>query len=482
MAYALPPVKRVEPGTFEVTEHFYPRVPNAHLHPLVRHFLNLDNERIARRYCHLHPEVDPVAVDAVLATRPRFFRWSGADLFLSTTDSGSRQLVVVEVNSCPSGQKSMPLRAEEDELGGYGTLLRRSFLPLLASRAADRTGVLAVLWDKNPMETTGYAAALAELTGETVLLVHVPPEGEELPMRVVEGALQVRDVDGAWRPVRAAFRYVTQRPWSRIPPITRTPVFNPVVACLAGGRNKLLAAKAYDLYNAELREVGMKIRVPETIWDVSKEEVHFWVERMGGVAVVKNPYSNAGQGVYTLVNDAELQAFMAEEHRYDRFIVQALIGNMRWSSRSRSGRLYHVGTVPNRRSDIFAFDLRFMVGAAPSGFYPVGLYARKARAPLESELSGGSDSWSMLGTNLSVKQADGTFSTEPKRLMLMDSRDFNQLGVGLDDLIEGYLQTVLSTIAIDRMAQRMVTQRGVFRRRHFRSLVPDPALSEEICA
>lgn len=32
-------------------------------------------------------------------------------------------------------------------------------------------GGLAVLYDKNPMETTGYAAALANLTGEHVHLV-----------------------------------------------------------------------------------------------------------------------------------------------------------------------------------------------------------------------------------------------------------------------------------------------------------------------
>ncbi len=35
----------------------------------------------------------------------------------------------------------------------------------------------------------------------------------------------------------------------------------------------------------------------------------------------------------------------------------------------------------------------------------------------------------------------------------MDSRDFNRLGLGLDDLIEAYLQTVLAVTSIDRMAQ-----------------------------
>ncbi len=469
----------VPPGSFNVQNHFYPRVPNAQLHALVRHFLSMDNGRIVQRYCHLHPEVDPSAVREVLTYAPRYFRWAGADLLLTASDKGRRSVVVIEVNSCPSGQKSMPLRNDDEEQGGYRTLMERSFLPLLRRRTITREGVLAVLWDKNPMEVTGYAAALADAAEEPVYLIHVPDGADSPLIRFDDGQLSAR-IDDEWTPVRAAFRYVTQRPWNRIPPVTRTPIFNPVLACLAGGRNKLLAAKAYDLYNGELLRTGMRIRVPETIWDVGLTEVPAWVSRMGGKAVVKNPYSNAGQGVYTIVNAEELEAFMNEKHRYDRFIVQALIGNQEWSSIGREGRLYHVGTVPNRRDQIFAFDLRFMVGASPEGFYPLSLYSRRARLPLERDIDNGCDSWSMLGTNLSVRTGEGEFSTEPDRLLLMDRRDFNELGIGLDDLIEGYIQTVLSVIAVDRMAESLVTGKGSFRRKHFQLINPDAALSSEI--
>lgn len=76
----------------------------------------------------------------------------------------------------------------------------------------------------------------------------------------------------------------------------KTLVLNPVVACLAGGRNKLVAAKAYDFFNAEYGPRGLNIRVPETREDVAKDEIPLWVKSMGGHAVVKVPYSNAGQG------------------------------------------------------------------------------------------------------------------------------------------------------------------------------------------
>ena len=476
---AFPDSTASQPGEFDLPAHYYAKVLNAQIHPLVRYFLGLGNARIVERYCHLHPEVRPDAVSAVLFTPTRQLRWGGADLFHVTNERGERRMVVVETNSCPSGQKSMPRMEEDQEQAGYRLLLERSFLPMLSRRALPE-GELAVLYDKNPMENTGYAAALADLTGEHVHLVPFMDGDPDPSARFDDGVLQVRGAAGAWIPIRAAFRYVTQRPWNRIPVVTRTAIFNPVLACLAGGRNKMLAAKAYDLYNASIQGTGLRLRTPETIWDVSVEEVPLWVRRMGGVAVVKSPYSNAGQGVYTIANAAELDELMTLPHPYGRFIVQALIGNSGWSSSGREGRLYHVGTVPDRQSRIHVADLRFMVGVAPDGFYPVALYARRARLPLAATFDGTTSSWDMLGTNLSFKGPDGAFSSDPDRLMLMDSRDFNSLGVGLDELIEGYVQTALAVTAIDRMALQLLNSKLRFRRKLFESLNPDPLLVEEI--
>ncbi len=473
-------VLQILPDSFEIPEHFYPRVLNAQIHPMVQHFLSLGNERIAERYIHLHPEVQPEAVHQALAHRTEHFLWGGADLFPATTDQGVRRIIVIETNSCPSGQKSMPFGSDAPEKNGYRTLLQNTFLPLIKRRRLP-AGDLAVLYDKNEMETSGYAAMLAEVTGEPVWWVPCFQNDSDLPIRFTEDrVLEIRTPDGDWRPIRAALRYVTQRPWSRIPPLTRTAILNPVLACLTGGRNKLMAAKAYDFYNAEIQSTGLTIRTPETIWDVSKNEVPLWVHRMGGIAVVKDPYSNAGQGVYTITNEQELADFMALEFRFDRFIVQSLVGNSGWSSQTTQGRFYHLGTLPNRRNAIYIADLRMMVGVGDAGFYPVAIYARRARKPLQAHLDGTVPSWDMLGTNLSVRKDNGSWDSESERLLLMDSRDFNQLGIGLDDLIEGYLQTVLAVTAIDKMAQQLVTQKGSFRRRLFRSLNPDPALVDDI--
>jgi len=475
------------PGSFEAPLHFYPRVLNAQLHPLVRFFLNLDNERVIRRYVHLNPRVDAQALGDLLRSTPRHFRWAGSDLLHATTAGGNRQMVVVETNSCPSGQKSMPPYDDHDEQAGYRANLENGFLPMLRGRQLPR-GELAVIYDKNLMEASGYAAALADLMEEPVHLVEfpdltrVPEASRPIPRARFEGGvLQIRTADDSWRPIRCAFRYVTQRPWNRIPVSTKTVILNPVLTCLAGGRNKLVAAKAYDLYNAEIAGSGLEIRTPETIWDVSYNELSLWVRRLGGLAVIKVPYSNAGQGVYTITSEAEFEAFLENAPRdYDRFIVQSLIGNHNWSSEGAQGRLYHVGTVPDRRGQAYVADVRMMVSGGPDGFRPLVIYARRARMPLVDELPPGAPSWDILGTNLSFKESDGSWGSDRTRLMLMDRKDFNSLGLGIDDLIEAYIQTVMATTAIDRMAVNLMSSKGKLKTKLFRSLNDDDALIDEI--
>lgn len=470
----------VSPKSFNGENHWYPKALNATIHPMVNFFLNLDKERIITRYCHLHPMVNRSKLEEVLGYQCKYFLWCGADLINSTSASGKRQMVVIENNSSPSGQKSMPLLDDNKEEGSYRLLIERTFKPLLKRRQGQLSieGRLAVLYDKNYMETSGYAAVIADVMEEDVFLV--PFYNEENPHIKIENEILYVNVDGEWTPMRAVFRYVTQRPWNRIPLNLKTKILNPIVACLAGGRNKMVAAKAYDMYNAELREFGLQINIPQTIWDVSKTEIPLWVKKMGGQAVIKIPYSNAGQGVFTIINQAELDAFMAKEFEYKRFIVQSLIGNYNWSSTSEKGKFYHVGTIPNTKGETFVTDLRMMASSTAEGIKPLCVYARRAAKPLVDNISSGSDSWEMLGTNLSVKLDENLFTSDASRLMLMDRRDFNKLGIGLDDLIEGYIQTVLSMIAIDKMCINLMGTKGKFKYRLFKSLNNDTTLLNEI--
>jgi glutathione synthase/RimK-type ligase-like ATP-grasp enzyme len=65
----------------------------------------------------------------------------------------------------------------------------------------------------------------------------------------------------------------------------------------------------------------LSIKTPETINNVTREQIPLWLHAMGGHAVLKVPYSNAGQGVYTITNENELNDFLAEDHHYDKVII-----------------------------------------------------------------------------------------------------------------------------------------------------------------
>ncbi|KAG4301558.1 hypothetical protein PCK1_002043 [Pneumocystis canis] len=472
-----------KPGDFEPQECFYPRCLNAQIHPLVSSFFNLGNERIILRYCHLNPLVNEKKLRDCLNYIPTHFRWAGSDLFNVTNAHGQRQMIIVETNSCPSGQKSMPLLSDINEHGGYYTVLSTAFQSSL-SQSDPQLGGLAVIYDKNEMEAIGYATVMADLTHEPVWMAEFYDDDPNPPVKWDGGILYVRDKENIWHSIRACFRYVTKAPWNRIPLKTKTLVLNKVISCLAGGRNKMMAAKAYELFNAEMSGTGLMIRTPETLTNISKNEIPLIISSWGGNAVVKVPYSNAGQGVYIITDQKELDAFMQIDHHYDKFVVQSLIGNASWSSITKEGIQYHIGNIPDKKGKTFVSDLRCMVTVGDvGGFLPVAIYARRARKPLLRKL--GDDplttSWEMLGTNLSIKNPDGSFSTESQRLVLMDRKDFNTLGISLDDLIEGYVQTVLSVIAIDKLAKRLINDNtGEFDIELFRAMNPDDPLLREI--
>lgn len=469
-------IEIIHPNTFESENHWYEKSLNATIHPMVSYFLNLTSDRIVKRYCHLNPKVNPEDLKEILNYKPKHYHLSGADLLHVTTEKGKRQMVIIENNSCPSGQKSMPLLNEFKEQGGYRQFMEHTIKPLLKRKV---NNAIAVIYDKNYMEASGYAHAMADMFNKKVFLVpyynhldksHIDLSGEYIQLKVDEG----------WVQLDLVFRYLTQKPWNRLPIFSKTKIINPTIVCLAGGRNKLIASKAYSFYNAELLEKNLKIITPHTIWDVNKNEIPLWISNMGGKAVVKIPYSNAGQGVFTIVSKKELDDFMKMDFDYDKFIVQSLVGNYNWSSTTSEGKYYHVGTVPNNKGFSYVLDFRMMVHATKNGYKPISIYSRRAKSPLKDTLDEGKASWDILGTNLSYKKENGDWGSDTNRLLLMERKEFNNLGIGLGDLVEAYIQTVLTSIAIDKMAIKLLSKKGTFKRKLFKSLNDDELLIKEI--
>ena len=469
-------IEIIAPNTFEPDNHWYEKSLNATIHPMVSYFLNLTNDRIVKRYCHLNPKVNPQDLKDILDYKPKYYHLSGADLLHVTTEKGKRQMVIIENNSCPSGQKSMPLLDEFKEQGGYRKFMEHTIKPLIKKKI---NNAVAVIYDKNYMEASGYAHAMSDMLKKDVFLVPYYNSEDKSHVDISGDYIQLK-VNDEWVKLDLVFRYLTQKPWNRLPIVSKTKIVNSTIVCLAGGRNKLVASKAYSFYNSELINKNLKISTPHTIWDVNKNEVPLWVENLGGKAVVKIPYSNAGQGVFTIVNEKELKGFMEMDFDYNKFIVQSLVGNYNWSSTTSDGKYYHVGTVPNQKGQSYVLDFRMMIHATKEGYKPISIYSRRAKAPLKDVLEDGKASWDILGTNLSYKKENGEWGSDTSRLLLMERKGFNNLGIGLDDLIEAFIQTVLTSVAIDKMAIKLLTKKGVFKRKLFQSLNDDESLIKEI--
>lgn len=450
-------VHLVEPGDFEPTDHWYPRVLNSNIHPLVAYFINLSHDQMVERYHRLHPSSDSKAITKILKYQPQYFRWAGTDLMHVTNHEGNRKLTVIETNSCPSGQKSMPLIDLNVEQGGYRRLIEKTFKPMVDTHL--EKGALAVIYDKNPMENIGYAATIADLFGENVYLAKFDKDDQDPPVKFVDRKMFIRNEKDEWEEIRASFRYVTQEPWNRLPENSRTLLMNPIEACLAGGRNKEVASRAYDVFNAEFEESGINIFTPKTFTNVSYNELKKYYQILGGSMVIKVPDSNAGQGVYTVVSEEELDYAFSQLDKNDLYIVQQLIHSNYSKGLDPTQAWYHVGTIPDNKGRSYAFDLRLMMHATADGIRPLAVYSRRSGFPLNQPLPEGMNSWEVYGTNLSVKGEDGwTYADE--RLMLFDVRNFGQLGLGIDELIKGFVQSAMALYAIDQNAIKTFGDKG----------------------
>ncbi|KRY65831.1 Chromosome transmission fidelity protein 18 -like protein [Trichinella pseudospiralis] len=463
------------------SEHFYPEVVNAKLHPVIKELMALSNEEIARRYCLKHPEVDHTVLLQIMKTSSKYYRWAGADLIRTVNLHGEERMAVIEMNSCPSGNKSVPFL--DWGYQGYRRVMQNAFLPFLNHADLPDGGCLAVLYDveKQRKESYAYAMMLAQLTNETVYLVNVGFEPNLPPyMRwTADGVCELEISNGQWAVVRALFRYVTRKPWLKLPLISKTLVMNPVIACVAGGRNKLVAAKAYQRFNELHQASGLKIHVPYTVTDVTLEGIQEYAVKMNHQLVVKVPYSNCGVGVFTITCEDELQRFMETAHTYDKYIVQGIISHPAWRKSGCPNQLFHVGCRPSfDPNNRYVADLRFMVCAGPSGWMPVAIYCRRAAEPLTAHCPPGR-SWDILGTNLSTG-ADGTCGTDTSRLILVDDRHFGDMQLGLDELIECYVQTVLAASAVDAQCQRLLPEPSRFDLSLFLELDNDKSFISEV--
>ncbi|CAG8646447.1 4156_t:CDS:2, partial [Ambispora gerdemannii] len=433
--------------------------------------------------------------------QPKFLRWAGkdphfinilhgalhsepelpTDLFNDVDSSGKQHMIIIETNSTSAGLCQMPAVWSIDPMGIYKSVIESAFNDIL-EKADPLLGGLAVVHYTNVMESSGYAAALAEVAKEKVWLVTWKFDDPNPPLKWLHQILYIRDANGEWHSIRACFRMGMKTPWIVYPLITRTLVMNPVVTCLAGGRNKMMASRAYELFNEELSGSGLTVKYPKTLCNLKKAEIPTQIKQMGGHAVIKSPYSSVGSGVYTITNSKELQNFLDEKHHYDNFLLQSLVGNISWYKTLQPEQYYITGSNPGVFEDNYLIDFRMVLSGCKKGFRPVCVYARRARTPLVEDYRDLSalNSWDMLGITLTVPDSTGKLIKEIDRLIPLDKKTFDQAKIDIDDLVDAYVQSFLATIAIDKMSSRLIRDDKEFNYALFKEMNPDPMLLREI--
>lgn len=88
----------------------------------------------------------------------------------------------------------MPLLSEtSDEQGGYRQVIQHAFHEQLLTKADPQLGGLAVVYDKNLMEASGYAAVLADVSQEHVWLVEWHANDPDPGLQWIDRVLYIRD-------------------------------------------------------------------------------------------------------------------------------------------------------------------------------------------------------------------------------------------------------------------------------------------------
>ena len=84
-------------------EFFYAQVLNKSLHPVIKRLLWSTNAEFARKYCEILKNACESSLLKIMNNEAKYYRWAGADLMRARDVEGNEKMVVIEMNSCPSG-------------------------------------------------------------------------------------------------------------------------------------------------------------------------------------------------------------------------------------------------------------------------------------------------------------------------------------------------------------------------------------------
>lgn len=131
---------------------------------------------------------------------------------------------------------------------------------------------------------------------------------------------------------------------------------------------------------------------------------------------------------------------------------------------------------------LYACTIRIIACSLPSGFKMTAIRGARAPEPFASicsETNRSPTSTKTLNEDAYITNI-GTDDRSASRLVILDDAAMRGLAIGIDDIVDGFIQTVFSIHAIDAMCKRLTTSDGELNLQLLKELNPDPQLLAEL--
>lgn len=135
---------------------------------------------------------------------------------------------------------------------------------------------------------------------------------------------------------------------------------------------------------------------------------------------------------------------------------------------------------------MYAYSFRVLACNSPSGFKMITICCARAPAPFAKHGETAEIAPGLLNKITTVHEDDvyitniGTKVDGEMRSFYLDDAGMKGMGVTMDDVIDGFMQTVYSIHALDNMCKKLTMENGELNLQLLQELNPDPQLLAEV--
>lgn len=136
---------------------------------------------------------------------------------------------------------------------------------------------------------------------------------------------------------------------------------------------------------------------------------------------------------------------------------------------------------------MYAYSFRIVACNSPTGFKMITICCARAPAPFAKNGEAAEIAPNALLNKIRTVHENDVYITNigpnpngEERSFYVDDAGMKGMGIGMDDVIDGFMQTVYSIHAIDNMCKKLTMEDGELNMQLLTELNPDPQLLAEV--